>query len=444
MNEESDKQINFKNVKAHIGSIKLSGVSRTSQAYIENQFQDIFKATNFEDLVIETEALRTRLGALGCFKDVEALIDKSASKRPNTYDILINIDEVGPISGGVHTSIGNNDGSVNTNVCLTNLFGKSERLGCEYGYGTNSHIDYRLFYSSPIEMDPTKRLSVSGFRSSNDFPWSKYRQNENGIQVEYKSPYSWIMNDHVIKGSHSISYEGVWRELVSSLDSAFSVREQSGHSLKSSIKYTNEIDKRDNKVLPTEGAYMKSNCELAGLGGDVKFFKFNSDYQISKTFFKYFTTQFTFSKGLVLPLGHEKKVSIADNFFLGGPLTMRGFTNRGAGFQKDECALGNTGFWLAGLHLYTPLPFLHKQETLNSWLKTHTFINAGNIMACDGRNSISKENLFENSKLSIGSGLVIAFGQMARLELNYVYPLWKHQRDKSVSGIQFGIGLFFN
>ncbi len=184
MFEEQEKPINFKNVQARVGNISISGVVRTDEEYIKNQFQDIFKITNFEDLVTQTDALRKRLQTLGTFKEVEALIDESKTKAANTYDILITVDEVGPITGGVQTSIGNNDGSVNTNVCLANLFGKSERLGCEYVYGTNSHIDYRLFYSTPVDMDPLKRLTLSGFRSSNDFPWSKYRQNDNGIEVQ--------------------------------------------------------------------------------------------------------------------------------------------------------------------------------------------------------------------------------------------------------------------
>ena len=32
--------------------------------------------------------------------------------NPNTYDILIHVEEKNMIGGGVHTSIGNNDGSV--------------------------------------------------------------------------------------------------------------------------------------------------------------------------------------------------------------------------------------------------------------------------------------------------------------------------------------------
>lgn len=85
-----------------------------------------------------------------------------------------------------------------------------------------------------------------------------------------------------------LTYEAVWRHLISYIDSAFAIREQSGHSLKSSIKYTNMIDRRDHSALPTSGGLLKTSIELAGLGGDVKFFRYNSDYQYTKTFFNYF------------------------------------------------------------------------------------------------------------------------------------------------------------
>lgn len=71
-----------------------------------------------------------------------------------------------------------------------------------------------------------------------------------------------------------------------------------------------------------------------------------------------------------------------DKYFLGGPLTLRGFKNRGAGPHMDDCSLGNDAYWLAGFHLYTPLPFLHKNKKLN-WLKTHSFANIGSIFSQD-------------------------------------------------------------
>lgn len=47
------------------------------------------------------------------------------------------------------------------------------------------------------------------------------------------------------------------------------------------------IDRRNNIAVPNDGGFLKSSFEFAGLGGDVKFFKANTDYQYTKTLFKY-------------------------------------------------------------------------------------------------------------------------------------------------------------
>lgn len=93
------------------------------------------------------------------------------------------------------------------------------------------------------------------------------------------------------------------------------------------------------------------------------------------------------SEGLILPLKKSDRISVIDKYFLGGPLSLRGFKNRGAGPHSDDCSLGNDVYWLAGAHLYTPLPFLHKNKKLN-WLKTHSFANIGSILS---HNQISKK-----------------------------------------------------
>ncbi len=40
------------------------------------------------------------------------------------------------------------------------------------------------------------------------------------------------------------------------------------------------------------------------------------------------------------------------------------------------------------------------------------------------------QSLISNCRLSVGTGLVIAFGNIARVELNYAWPIWKSQTDK--------------
>ena len=53
------------------------------------------------------------------------------------------------------------------------------------------------------------------------------------------------------------------------------------------LQYTNIIDRRNNAILPTTGGYLKSSVEVAGLGGDVSFFRAESNYLYTKTLLKY-------------------------------------------------------------------------------------------------------------------------------------------------------------
>ena len=82
---------------------------------------------------------------------------------------------------------------------------------------------------------------------------------------------------------HKLQWEAVWRELSClNRNTAFEVRKECGHSLKSSLHHILERDTRDGKVLPTEGGLFRLQQELAGLGGDVGFIKNEAELQINK------------------------------------------------------------------------------------------------------------------------------------------------------------------
>lgn len=74
------------------------------------------------------------------------------------------------------------------------------------------------------------------------------------------------------------------------------------------------------------------------------------------------------------------KIKIADKFFLGGPLNLRGFEIRGCGPKFESDSIGGDLFWATGLHIYTPLPFSStKPKSLGSSFRLHGFLNAGNF-----------------------------------------------------------------
>lgn len=78
-------------------------------------------------------------------------------------------------------------------------------------------------------------------------------------------------------------------------------------------------------------------------------------------------------------IGNDMKIGLSDMFYLGGPLSFRGFQTRGAGPHSDGDATGALGYWAAGLHLFTPLPFRPGSGGLGELFRTHFFVNTGNI-----------------------------------------------------------------
>ena len=50
-------------------------------------------------------------------------------------------------------------------------------------------------------------------------------------------------------------------------------------------------------------------------------------------------------------------------------------------FQDDS--LGADAYWAAGLHVYTPLPFRPGRGGLGDLIKTHFFLNTGNLVSLD-------------------------------------------------------------
>ena len=79
-----------------------------------------------------------------------------------------------------------------------------------------------------------------------------------------------------------MQWEGVWREFeAASRLTSFKIREQSGHSFKSSLRHIITVDHRDQPIFPSTGFHLKVTQEYAGLGGDVAFLKNDSDVQVN-------------------------------------------------------------------------------------------------------------------------------------------------------------------
>lgn len=234
---------------------------------------------------------------------------------------------------------------------------------------------------------------------------------------------------------HRIGWEGVWRFMQSHTSSApYDIRELSGNILKS--LFLNEIlkDTRDHSMLAEEGYLLRLQHELAGVGGDVKHSKQELHAQINFPLFPGVSLQGTFGAGFISALGGAQ-INFADRFFLGG-LHLRGFVNNHIGPHSKGFATGGTAFWSSGLHLYAPLPFSDPYQPLLRHIRLHGFFNMGGV----GSSTFWKE-LLVHFPCTVGGGLVLALGKLARLEINITHVL-RASSDHVRSGVlSFGFGV---
>ncbi|KAL3229883.1 hypothetical protein MRX96_023510 [Rhipicephalus microplus] len=346
--------------------------------------------------------------------EISVTIDTSSGPdaSPSGLEVTFKVQEVRRLVGGINTLVGNNEGSMVIGLKFPNTWGRGEFVQTEYHYGTKHSSGFNITVSKPFLGWLNPRITGAVFQQAADFTWSGFRQIDRGLLTELlKCLYNKGFNLNRHPGvHHSLRWEALWRELSCLGPTVpFVVREEMGHSLKSSIKHIVTMDRRDNSILPTEGGYFRLHQEFAGLGGDIGFVKHEAEYQLN--------------------------VPIARDIVLQG----------GVGPHTEGHSLGGETYWAAGLHLYTPLPFRPGEGGLGDYFRTHAFATAGNVDDFKFTNDMQKnlEMVTQNLRWSVGAGIVLSIGHIARFELNYCVPMKAKSGDRLNHGLQFGIGVSF-
>eukprot|EP00096_Caligus_rogercresseyi_P010953 TRINITY_DN4150_c0_g1_i1.p1 TRINITY_DN4150_c0_g1~~TRINITY_DN4150_c0_g1_i1.p1 ORF type:complete len:449 (+),score=101.88 TRINITY_DN4150_c0_g1_i1:39-1349(+) len=416
-------------VPAAVTKVFIDGVERTKEDILRDRVKHVFKARSFEEVILAAQDARIRLHTLGCFSEVLVQIDTSKEGGPQDYEITFKIKELGRIKGIINTLFGNQQGSLQGGLVFPNIWGRGERLSVDYTRGFREYITFNGTLTKPLIHNAAVGASV--FQQMATYPGSGFKETNRGIATDL----TFMTGPQMV---HNVSYEGVWRDLrVSGKDSAFAVREHSGHTFKSSVKHIFTVDKRDDHIFPTMGSYFRANQEFAGLGGNIGFFKGEVELETNVPLIQDLVLSMTLNGGTLKPYQNsEKNITIADKFFIGGPMNIRGFEQRGLGHHIDGNSVGCSSFWASGLHLFHPLPF--GRGGFGDLFRLHGFINAGNAL-----NKVSAETLFRDTRYSYGCGLAFKLGGMARIELNYCVPISASKGDKLAPGFQFGVGVNF-
>lgn len=428
--------------------VHVFGLEKTKRDFIADEIGDVFKSKTF--LEVYNNALQSRDAMMkkGVFKNVEVVIDTTEGYDEHTSNgvqVLFKVQELRNIVGEARTEMSNRQQpSWVMKILSPNVLGRGEKVSMSLSHTLgNNHFyspdDFDLTFSKPVsngKKDPASKISFSGLQNSLSCPWASYSQLCRGFSVGY--------DFNVMGNSHHVELLGQWRE-INPMDTSASmeIRKQAGHSLKTSLLHTFVMDRTDDPILPTMGKYFKISEELGIYNGSSAFIKEQVEAKLVTTKFNKLTFELATHLGTIVPLGSFDDINICDKFFIGGPMSLRGFEYNSIGPCSSSSYLGNFAYWLLGAHVYTPLPFLWNNNE-PGWAKSlrlHFFVNSGNSLKPSDVWKSGIQSLFSGTRLSCGFGVAYNFMKAARLELNFCYPIKSQKSDRISDGLQFGIGV---
>ena len=217
-------------------------------------------------------------------------------------------------------------------------------------------------------------------------------------------------------------------------DAALSIKEQKGQTIVSMIGQDLIYDKRDSRLNPTTGYYTSFSTDLAGLGGDTKFFR------IDATAIKYFSVaeDVVFSLradgGYIWGIG-GKDLRINDRYFL-GDRSLRGFEYGGVGARDKASGDALGGDWYSTVSAELTFPIGLPKEM---GIKGKVFTDAGLIGKPDNYNANTME--YSNRlRAAVGTGIEWA-SPMGVINFDFSYAFAKEDYDKTrVFRLNFGKG----
>ncbi len=247
----------------------------------------------------------------------------------------------------------NSTTATSTTPYSTTRTGGGLRLGFPLAEGIWLNTGYNLSrdtISIPSDYTSTASRAIKeacGFKD--DFPKTTDANNLNPGDPGYTDTYT---------GTNNGSCDGKAR-LVSS----------------GSIGFT--IDKRNHPKTPTSGTFFQTGVDIAGLGGDVKYARFNAEGRAYYPIAEKVTFVARAAGGHIEGWGGQD-VRLLDLFYKGGE-TVRGFGNLGYGprdlSSTNQDALGGKTYWTATAELRFPIPLVPEELGMSQAV----FADAGSL-----------------------------------------------------------------
>jgi outer membrane protein insertion porin family len=420
--------------RVYIERINIVGNFRTHDDVIRREFS-LAEGDAYNRLLVE--AARRRLRSLGFFKTVD--IDTDPGSSPDRVVLIVRVQEqpTGELSFGAGYST--SEGVIgDISVTERNLLGKGQyvRLGFS-GSLQRAQVDFS--FTEPHFLDRNLAAGFDLFTKTVDFTnVSSYVENDTGGDIRMGFP---IAYNTQLGLRYKFEREDIYDVAK---NASLAVKESAGVSNVSSVGYTVAFDTRNLPQSPTSGVFVSFSQDLAGVGGDVDYYR----QVIDGRGYYPLTNKITLVgriQGGSIEGWDGQDVRMTDLFFKGGE-TIRGFQRAGYG-PRDACQdpttgkrvkncsqdpLGGQVFWAGTAEARFPIPFIPD----NLGMQGAVFVDAGSLFDPSGIavDAVKKEGsfIFDSSEVRMSTGVSLIWqSPLGPLRADLGQALLKSSFDKT-------------
>lgn len=356
---------------------------------------------------------------LGFFNDVSITPERTEKEKEVDLSVAVAEMATGQFSAGAGISSG--DGVLfSVRLSENNLFGEGKNVGLDLNTGSTNQR-YVLSYGDPRVNDSLWSFGadlISYTREYDDFD-----RKQNGAGVSFGYPL-WFLGEGAEDDIRfNLGYDLMQIEIDNLSDTAPTrVADEVGKSVSSSVTPSLVRSTIDNPMDPSSGSRQALSLELAGLGGDEKFWIAGAANTFYYPMFDTTFGQFIFSQRTRFNYGdtyNGENLPLFKRFFPGGINSVRGFDARQLG-PKDENGneYGGSKELVANFEMIFPLV-----DSIG--FNGVVFYDVGN--AFDDNVAVSVSDL----RQAIGWGIRWS-SPIAPIRFEIGYPLDKQEGDSGV------------
>ncbi len=394
-----------------IGRVTISGNLRTRDKVIRREVR-LDEGETYNSKLIKRSY--QRLSNTNYFEDVKLVPRLRHAEKEVDLDIDVTERKTGSISlGGGYSSLDRIIGTVE--FTQGNFRGMGQTLKIKAEFGSVSDY-YTVSFTEPWFLGKPIAFSTSVYNTSREYV--DYDREATGFTLGFGKELSEYWRAGIVYNLEEANITNLG-ETASAI-----IREQEGRKLTSSVSPSISWDTRDNYLNPHSGTKNGLVVDVAGLGGDNRFFKANFDSHwflpVSEKTTLALRGRFGHATGFA-----GEDVPLYERFYVGGINTIRGL-DFGQGGPRDETGdvIGGLNMVILNAEYIFPLV-----ESMN--LYGVVFFDAGSAY----------DSKLEELRHTTGGG-VRWISPMGPIRLEWGYNL-DRKIGESQSRLEFSLGSFF-